>query len=154
MIKKATPNDIDTIVRFIHELAVYEKMQDQVTLDKKTLNKWIFEKKTARVYLALDEEKPVGFMLYFYNFSTFLGKPGIYIEDIYIQEKYRNLGYGKALFNTIVQQAKQEEIDRIEWSCLNWNTPSIAFYKKIGAKSMDDWTKFRLNPCEYNLKNH
>lgn len=149
MIKKATPRDIDTIIRFIRELAVYEKMEDHVTLDKATLYRWIFEEKIAHVYLAFHEEKPVGFVLYFYNFSTFLGKPGIYIEDIYIQESYRNQGYGTAIFNKMVNRAKEEDIDRIEWACLTWNTPTIAFYKKIGANPMNDWTTFRLNPHDF-----
>lgn len=151
MIKEALKNDLPFIIKGIKELAIYEKMEDQVVLNEKELHKWIFEEQIAHVYIAFHEEKPVGFMLYFYNFSTFLGKPGIYIEDIYIQEPFRNLGLGKAFFKTLIEKAKASTIERIEWSCLNWNTPSIAFYKKIGAHPMDEWSTFRLDPRQAKL---
>jgi GNAT superfamily N-acetyltransferase len=146
MIREAKEKDIQTIIKFINELAVYEKMQDQVILNQETLFHYIFKEKIAHVYLVTKENIPVGFVLFFYNFSTFLGQPGIYIEDIYIQEPYRNKGYGKLIFKTLVERAKEENISRIEWSCLDWNTPSIEFYKKIGAVSKDEWITFRLDP--------
>ncbi len=143
-IRLATPSDTPTIVSFIHELADYEKMRDQVKVTETLLKTWVFEKKTARVLIAMADETPVGFALFFYHFSTFEGRAGLYIEDIYIQEAYRGLGLGKQLFQTLANIALQEDCARIEWSCLDWNTPSIAFYLSLGAKPMNGWTVYRL----------
>lgn len=143
-IEIATRQDIPTILRFIKELAVYEKMLDEVEATEALIESWVFDKKTARVLLAKVDDIPVGFALYFYHFSTFVGKAGIYIEDIYIQEKSRGLGLGKLLFKTMAQTALDEDCGRVEWSCLDWNTPSINFYLSLGAKPMHGWTVYRL----------
>ncbi len=150
-IRLATPADVPTIISFIHELADYEKMGDQVKVTETLLNTWVFEKKTARVLIAMADETPVGFALFFYHFSTFEGRAGLYIEDIYIQEAYRGFGLGKKLFQTLAKIALDEECARIEWSCLDWNTPSIAFYLSLGAKPMNGWTVYRLEKPAFEI---
>ncbi len=147
-IQPATQKDIPIIFTFIKELAEYEKMLDQVEATEALIETWVFEKKTARVLLAYVDDTPVGFALFFYHFSTFVGKAGIYIEDIYIQKESRGLGLGKMLFQTIAQMAIDEDCGRIEWSCLDWNTPSIEFYLSLGAKPMKGWTVYRLETNE------
>lgn len=143
-IVKATLKDIDWILYFIKELAVYEKMQDEVLVTKDLIKKWIFEEKKAEVILLV-KDKPIGFALYFNNYSTFVGKPGIYLEDIYIEPSERGKGYGKEVFKYLAKTAYENDYGRIEWSCLNWNKPSVDFYLSIGAKPMDEWTVFRLD---------
>lgn len=144
MIRFATREDIPEILRFIKELADYEKMLNEVIADEKLLEEWIFDKQKAEVIFVLHDEKPVGFALFFHNFSTFLGRAGIYLEDLYVSPQYRKLGYGKELLSALAKIAKDRSCGRLEWACLNWNQPSIDFYKSLGAVPMDIWTTYRV----------
>ena len=138
------PEDTGLILRFIRELAAYEQLEDQVVADEETLRRWIFEKKGAQVVFALADDTEVGFALYFHNFSTFLGRSGIYLEDLFVRPEYRGMGYGKALLCRLAAIAKEEGCGRLEWWCLDWNKPSIDFYKSMGAEPMEDWTVYRV----------
>ena len=144
-IRKAVPKDISTIFDLIKKLAVYEKLENDVVTSEVELHENIFNKNFAQVLIAEENEKPVGFALYLYNFSTFVGKPGIYLEDLFVEPEYRGKGYGKSLLIELAKIAKAENCGRFEWSVLDWNTPSIEFYKSLGAKPMDEWTVFRLD---------
>lgn len=144
LIKYAEREDIPAISGFIRELAEYENMSDEVVADDKTLEEWIFDKKKAEVLLALSDGKEIGFALFFHNFSTFLGRAGIYLEDLYIKPEYRNKGYGKAILKKLAAITVERGCGRLEWSCLDWNKPSIDFYLSLGAKPMSDWTAYRL----------
>lgn len=141
----AEKKDSELIIKFIKELAVYEKMENEVIVDESKILEWIFDKKVAEVIFPLENGKEVGFALFFHNFSTFVGKAGLYLEDIYIVPQYRNKGHGKRLFKVLAQIAVERNCGRFEWSCLDWNHPSIAFYKSLGAKPMDGWTVYRLD---------
>lgn len=145
IIRKAEAKDIATIFDLIKKLAVYEKLENDVITSEKELCENIFNKNFAKVLIAEEDEKPVGFALYFYNFSTFVGKPGIYLEDLFVEPEFRGKGYGKALLIELAKIAQAENCGRFEWSVLDWNTPSIEFYKSLGAKPMDEWTVFRLD---------
>lgn len=136
--------DIPVILEFIRELAVYEHMEDQVVADPEVLRQWLFEKKTAEVIFALEEDKEVGMALFFHNFSTFLGRGGIYLEDLFVKPAYRGKGYGKDLITRLAQIAVERGCGRLEWSCLDWNQPSIDFYLGLGAVPMDEWTVYRV----------
>lgn len=140
----AKEKDTKLILSFIKELAVYENMLDEVVADEATLNKWLFEKKKAEVIIGEVNNEPIGFALFFHNFSTFLGKSGIYLEDLYIREEYRKKGYGKGFLKKLAGIAKERDCGRLEWSCLDWNKPSIDFYLSLGAEPMDEWTVYRL----------
>ena len=140
----AQPEDAALILRFIRELAAYEQLEDQVVADEETLRRWIFEKKGAQVVFALADDTEVGFALYFHNFSTFLGRSGIYLEDLFVRPEYRGMGYGKALLCRLAAIAKEEGCGRLAWWCLDWNKPSIDFYKSMGAEPMEDWTVYRV----------
>ena len=140
----ACPEDTALILRFIRELAAYEQLEDQVVADEETLRRWIFEKKGAEVLFVLEDGREVGFALYFHNFSTFLGRSGIYLEDLFVLPEYRGRGYGKALLCRLAAIAKEEGCGRLEWWCLDWNKPSIDFYKSMGAEPMEDWTVYRV----------
>ena len=140
----AAKEDCGLILSFIHQLADYEKMSDQVVATEELLREWIFEKKKAEVLFVCDEEYEVGFALFFHNFSTFLGKAGIYLEDLFVLSEYRNKGYGKALLKKLAQITVERECGRLEWACLDWNQPSIDFYLSLGAKPLDDWTEYRV----------
>ena len=140
----AEEKDTALILHFIRQLAIYEKMEDQVTADEHLLKEWLFEKQTARVIFALEEEREVGFALFFHNFSTFLGKGGIYLEDLFVLPEYRGRGYGKGLLKQLAKIAVSEGCGRLEWMCLDWNKPSIDFYLSLKARSMEDWTLYRL----------
>ena len=142
--RKAVPGDEGLILTFIRELADYEGMLDQVVADEATLHTWIFEKEKAEVLFVLEGETEVGFALFFHNFSTFLGRAGLYLEDLYVRPECRGKGYGKALFQKLAQIALERGCGRMEWWCLDWNTPSIGFYKSLGAETMEDWTVYRL----------
>ena len=133
----ADENDCSVILAFIRALADYEKMTDQVIATEELLKEWIFEKKKAEVLFVCDGEKEVGFALFFHNFSTFLGRAGIYLEDLFVLPEYRGRGYGKALLKELAQIT-------IECACLDWNQPSIDFYRSLGAVPMDEWTTSRL----------
>ena len=144
-IRKATPEDTPIIFNLIYKLAVYEKLENDVITTVEELRSNIFEKNYAEVLIAEENEKPIGFALYFHNFSTFVGKPGIYLEDLFVEPEMRGKGYGKALLVELAKIAKERNCGRLEWAVLDWNTPSIEFYKSLGAKPMDEWTVFRLD---------
>lgn len=145
-IKEAGVSDILLIQQLITELAEYEKLLPQMVATPELLNKHLFgSSPIAHVFLAYENDMPIGFALYFYNFSTFIGKPGIYLEDLYVKEPYRGRGYGKALLEKLIQKAKEKDCGRVEWSVLNWNKPAIDFYLKMGALPMDEWTTFRVS---------
>ena len=137
-------NDVPLILRFVKELAEYEKLQDEVVADEKTLEEWLFDRQKAEVIFALEDGKEVGYALFFHNFSTFLGRAGIYLEDLYIQPEYRSKGHGKGLLKKLASIAVERGCGRLEWSCLDWNRPSIDFYLSLGAQPMSDWTVYRL----------
>ena len=143
-IRFATENDCALILHFIRDLAEYEKMADQVVASEELLREWIFEKQKAEVLFVCEEGKELGFALFFHNFSTFLGRAGIYLEDLFVLPYYRGKGYGKALLKKLAQIAVECGCGRLEWSCLDWNSPSIDFYRSLGAIPMDDWTTYRL----------
>ena len=140
----ADRNDVPLILGFVKELADYEQLQDEVVADEKTLEEWIFDRQKAEVIFALEDGKEVGYALFFHNFSTFLGRAGIYLEDLYIQPAYRGRGHGKALLKKLASIAVERGCGRLEWSCLDWNKPSIDFYLSLGAKQLDDWTTYRI----------
>lgn len=137
-------NDVPLILRFVKELAEYEKLQDEVVADEKTLEEWLFDRQKAEVIFALEDGKEVGYALFFHNFSTFLGRAGIYLEDLYVQPEYRGRGHGKGLLKKLASIAVERGCGRLEWSCLDWNRPSIDFYLSLGAQPMSDWTVYRL----------
>lgn len=137
-------NDVPLILRFVKELADYEKLQDEVVADEKTLEEWLFDRQKAEVIFALEDGKEVGYALFFHNFSTFLGRAGIYLEDLYVQPEYRGKGHGKGLLKKLASIAVERGCGRLEWSCLDWNRPSIDFYLSLGAQPMSDWTVYRL----------
>ncbi len=140
----AGPDDVPVILDFIRGLADYEHMTDDVVATEDLLREWIFEKGKAEVLFALEDGVPVGFALFFHNFSTFLGRAGIYLEDLFVKPEYRGKGYGKGLLRTLAQIAVERGCGRLEWSCLDWNRPSIDFYLSLGAKPLDDWTMYRV----------
>lgn len=142
--RKAVREDTGKILAFIYELAEYEHMTDQVVATEDTLNEWLFDKGTAEVIFVLEDGREIGYMLFFHNFSTFLGRAGIYLEDLYIKPEFRGKGYGKAALKELARIAVGQGCGRIEWSCLNWNEPSIKFYLSLGAVPMDEWTVYRL----------
>ena len=136
--------DSGLILSFIKGLASYEKMLDQVVATEEQLEQWIFDKQKAEVIFACEDGKEVGFALFVHNFSTFLGRAGIYLEDLFVLPEYRGRGYGKALLRKLAQIAVERECGRLEWWCLDWNKPSIDFYLSLGAKPMDEWTVYRV----------
>lgn len=140
----ADRNDVPLILGFVKELADYEKLQNEVVADEKTLEEWIFDRQKAEVIFALEDGKEVGYALFFHNFSTFLGRAGIYLEDLYVQPEYRGKGHGKALLKKLASIAVERGCGRLEWSCLDWNKPSIDFYLSLGAEQMSEWTVYRL----------
>ena len=146
----ANINDSATILGFIKELAEYENMSNDVVATEELLKQNIFEKKLAEVIIAEFDNKPVGFALFFHNFSTFLGKGGIYLEDLYVQPAMRGKNIGKTLLSSLAKLAVERDCGRLEWSCLNWNEPSIKFYKSQGAIPMNEWTVYRVTGNELN----
>ena len=144
LIRESTSNDLALIHSFITELAIYEKMLDEVIVTEELIHDQLFVKKLSSCVLAFEDDIPVGFAIYFYNFSTFLGKNGLYLEDLFVRPPFRGKGYGKKLLFHLFDIAKQQNCGRMEWSVLNWNTPAIDFYKSIGAKAMDEWTVYRM----------
>ncbi len=143
-IRPAEEKDCGIILEFIRGLAEYERMSDQVVATEELLREWIFEKKKAEVLFVCEEEKLVGFALFFHNFSTFLGRAGIYLEDLFVFPAYRGKGYGKALLKRLAQITVERGCGRLEWACLDWNKPSIDFYLSLGAVPMEEWTVYRL----------
>ncbi len=140
----AKESDTALILQFIKELAEYENMLDEVVADEATLKEWIFDKRKAEVIFALEDGVEVGFALFFHNFSTFLGRAGIYLEDLFVRPEYRGRGYGKELIRSLAKIAVERGCGRLDWSCLDWNKPSIDFYLSLGAKQMSDWTGYRI----------
>ena len=140
----AKGEDCGLILSFIRLLAEYENMSDQVVATEELLREWIFEKKKAEVLFVCEGEKEVGIALFFHNFSTFLGRAGIYLEDLFVLPEYRGKGYGKALLRKLAQITVERECGRLEWACLDWNRPSIDFYRSLSAVPMDEWTPYRL----------
>lgn len=140
----AERKDVALILQWIKELADYEKMLDQVVADEATLEEWIFDKQKAEVIFAMEKGEEVGFALFFHNFSTFLGRAGLYLEDLYVRPEYRGKGYGKAILEKLAAIAVERGCGRLEWWCLDWNKPSIDFYLSLGAEPMADWTVYRM----------
>lgn len=145
-IKPATINDAQTIVDLIKAIAEYEKLSDQVQSTTETIIEHLFSQKSyAECIIAFENNEPIGFALFFHNFSTFVSKPGIYLEDLFVLESHRGKGYGKKLLLQVIALAKQRNCGRVEWCVLNWNKPAIDFYESIGATAMNEWTTYRLN---------
>lgn len=144
-IRTASVEDCGRILQMIRALARYEKMEDQVVATEDLLREWIFEKKKAEVLFATEDGREVGFALFFHNFSTFLGRAGIYLEDLYVIPEYRGKGHGKALLKRLAQITLERGCGRLDWQCLDWNERSIAFYRSLGAEALDDWTGYRLS---------
>ena len=140
----AKRDDISLILQFIKDLAAYEKMINEVVADEKTLEEWVFDKQKAEVIFAVVDDEEIGFALFFYNFSTFLGRAGIYLEDLFVKPEYRGKGYGKAILKKLAAIAVERGCGRLEWWCLDWNKPGIDFYLSLGAEPMDDWTVYRI----------
>ncbi|MBR2389765.1 MAG: GNAT family N-acetyltransferase [Mogibacterium sp.] len=140
----ANEDDCTLILEFIKSLAAYEKMSDEVVATESLLREGIFDKQKAEVIFACEDGKEVGFALFFHNFSTFLGRAGIYLEDLFVLPEYRGRGYGKGLLKKLAQIAEERGCGRLEWWCLDWNQPSIDLYKSLGAEPMDEWTTYRL----------
>lgn len=140
----AAESDCGTILDFIKQLAEYEHMSDQVVATNELLKEWIFEKKKAEVLFACEDGTEVGFALFFHNFSTFFGRAGIYLEDLFVLPQYRGKGYGKGLLKRLAQITMERGCGRLEWACLDWNQPSIDFYLSLDAAAMDEWTTYRL----------
>ena len=144
-IRPARPGDAGAILGLIKELAEYENLADRVEATERGLAEQLFEKKSAEVLIAEYEEMPIGYALFFGSFSTFLGKPGVYLEDIYIRPEYRGNGYGKAMLKQLAKLGLERGCGRLEWACLDWNRPSIDFYLSLGAEPMTGWTTYRLS---------
>lgn len=140
----AERKDTETILLFIKALAEYENMAEEVVADADTLEHWLFDEKKAEVIFAVENGEKVGFALFFHNFSTFLGRAGIYLEDLFVKPEYRGKGYGKALLTELARIAVSRGCGRLEWWCLDWNKPSIDFYLSMGAVPMNDWTVYRI----------
>ncbi len=147
-IRYATERDVGQILSFIKGLADYEGMLDQVVATEELLHTWLFVQKRAEVLIGEADGVPVGFALFFHNFSTFLGRAGLYLEDLFVLPQYRGRGYGKALLRRLAEIALSRGCGRMEWWCLDWNRPSIDFYQKLGAEPMADWTTYRLTEAQ------
>lgn len=143
-IRFAEKKDVPLILTFIKELADYEKLLHEVVADEAVLLESLFVKRSAEVIIGEEDGVPVGFALFFHNFSTFLGKRGLYLEDLYVKPEYRGKGYGKKLLQRLAGIAEERDCERLDWWCLDWNEPSIAFYKSLGAVPMSDFTVYRM----------
>ena len=143
-IRFAEKSDIKQILKFIKELAEYEKLSDEVVATEELLHEWLFEKKKAEVIIGVLDGQPVAHALFFHNFSTFLGRAGIYIEDLYVKPENRGKGIGKTMLKHLAKITVERGCGRLEWICLDWNKPSIDFYVSIGAEPLDEWTVFRV----------
>ena len=142
--RQAQRGDEEKILFFIRGLAQYEKMENDVVATPELLTEWIFDRQKAEVIFPMVDGKEIGFALYFHNFSTFLGRAGLYLEDLFILPEYRGMGYGKATLRELARIAVSRGCGRLEWCCLDWNKPSIDFYLSLGAQPMDEWTTYRL----------
>jgi GNAT superfamily N-acetyltransferase len=145
VLRDAGKQDIPLILEFIRGLAEYEGLLDQVSATEEGLEKALFQDRIAEVLICEYGGKPAGFALYFHNFSTFLGRPGIYIEDLFVKSEYRGKGLGKAMLTRIAAIAVERGCGRLEWACLDWNEPSIKFYKSLGGRPLDEWTAYRVD---------
>jgi len=143
--RTAGPEDVGLVLYFIKALAEYEKMADQVVADEATLTEWVFEKKSAEVIFIMEDGKEVGFALFFHNFSTFQGRGGLYLEDLFVLPEKRGRGYGKALLKKLASIAVERGCGRFEWVCLDWNKPSLDFYHAMGARQMNGWIIHRVD---------
>lgn len=144
-IRAATESDVPLILNFIKKLARYERLAHEVVATEELLRETLFgERRTAEVVFGYHRGVPAAFALFFHNYSTFLGRPGIYLEDLYVEEQYRGQGIGKAMLAYLAQVAVERKCGRLEWWVLDWNAPAIQFYQKLGATPMNDWTVFRL----------
>ena len=151
-IRFAEDEDVTLILKFIKNLAEYEKLSHEVMATEEILRESLFNKNMAEVIIGEHNDKPIGFALFFHSFSTFLGRPGIYLEDLFIVEEMRGKGFGKVMLSFLAKLAIDRNCGRLEWWCLNWNNASIQFYRSIEAIPMDEWTTFRLAGKElYNL---
>ncbi len=145
VIRAAADSDVRVILMFIKKLAAYERLSHEVTATEELLRETLFgERSAAEVAIGYSEGKPVGFVLFFHNYSTFLGRPGLYIEDLFVDEPYRRRGFGRALLLYVAQLANERRCGRLEWAVLDWNEPAINFYKKLGAVAMNEWTIYRV----------
>ncbi|MBN2432536.1 MAG: GNAT family N-acetyltransferase [Acidobacteria bacterium] len=145
-IRPATAKDVPLILHFIRRLAEYERLAHEVTATEDVLRETLFGRRpSAEVILGYLGPQPVGFALFFHNFSTFLGRPGIYLEDLFIEEDYRRRGFGRAMLRHLARLALERNCGRLEWWVLDWNRPAIDFYRRIGAVPMSDWTVYRLS---------
>lgn len=140
----AERKDTGLILKFITELAIYEKMENEVVATTELLEEWIFDKHKAEVIFAVADNTEVGFALFFHNFSTFLGRAGIHLEDLFVMPEYRGHGYGKAILKELARIAVERGCGRLEWCCLDWNKPSIDFYLSLGAQQLNGWTIYRV----------
>lgn len=148
-IRPARVEDVPVILQLIHDLATYERAPEEVTATEEQLVDVFFgDRPAAEVLLAFEGEAAVGFAVYFYNFSTWLGRAGLYLEDLFVKPEMRGKGYGRALLVELAKIARQRECGRMEWAVLDWNEPAIKFYRSLGAKPMDEWTVFRLTRDE------
>ena len=143
-IRNAEESDVKLILQFIKGLGEYEKLSHQVVATEEKLRKTLFEQKIAEVIIGEYGSKPVGFALFFHNYSTFLGQAGIYLEDLFIIPEMRGKGFGKTMLKHLAKLAVERDCGRLEWACLDWNEPSICFYKGLGAKALEDWTVYRV----------
>ncbi len=143
-IRKAVREDAELVLDFIKGIARYEKMEDEVEATVEMIEEQLFDKRRAEVIFAVENGREVGFALFFHNFSTFVGRSGLYLEDLFVLPEYRGRGYGKALFLELVRIARKRNCGRMEWVCLDWNKPSIDFYRSMGAVPLDEWTTYRL----------
>jgi len=144
-IRTTSEADVPVILQLIRDLATYERAPDAVVATETGLREVLFgPKPAAEVLLALENAEPVGFAVFFHNFSTWLGRPGLYLEDLFVRPEKRAKGYGRALLARLAQIAKERGCGRMEWAVLDWNDPAIRFYRKLGAAPMDEWTVFRL----------
>jgi GNAT superfamily N-acetyltransferase len=147
----AEENDIPLILEFIKELAEYEKMVHEVIATEEGLRESLFGRKVAEVIIGEFQDRPVAFALFFHNFSTFLGRPGIYLEDLFVKPEMRGMGLGKIMLSFLAQLAIERKCGRLEWWCLDWNELSIKFYKHLGAIPMEDWTVYRVSDDKLKL---
>ena len=148
-IRNATREDLPVVLQLIHDLATYERAPDEVTATEEQLNAVLFgDRPAAEVVLALEGDAPVGFAVFFHNFSTWLGRPGLYLEDLFVKPEERGKGYGRALLVHLARIARDRGCGRMEWAVLDWNEPAIQFYRALGARPMDEWTVFRLTRDE------
>ncbi len=143
-IRPAQPEETGLVLEFIKKLAAYEKCSDEVVADEATLYQSLFVEKAAEVVFAEEDDVVIGFALFFHNFSTFVGRKGLYLEDLFIIPEKRGLGYGKAILKYLADIAVERNCGRMEWICLDWNTPSLAFYRSIGAFPLEEWTVQRM----------